>query len=210
MKKKPLKIILIIVVIAVLGYKSVYIKKLDEVKNVASKTFDAAAFSKKLWNEKMPAKIDSVVELSTLIGYIQSNPNQAFKQYSNAIDIGNYRYSLIKTTGVVSAVNEDEVLISISNNSGTLNATIETEFIYGNALRDASGLVDVKDFTNTGDLNNIGQELNNIVKNEVIPPFKKTVKKGEKVMLVAAIKMNKEHVNFNNLELIPVRIQILP
>ena len=210
MPKKPLKIILSIVVVALLGYNSVYIKKLSEVNNTTTNKFDAAAFSRQLWKEKLPAKQDSAVELTMLIKLVKANPGNAFQQYSNAIDIGNYRYSLVKTGGVVDAVNEDEVLISIPTDDGSTNATIETEFIYGNTLRDASGLINVKDFTNTSDLNDIGQQLNDIIKEEVIPPFKKAVKKGDKVALTAAIKINQEHINFNNLELIPTRIQILP
>lgn len=180
------------------------------MKNVSKNTFDAANYSKKLWNEKLPAKLDSAIELTAFISLLQAQPEEAFQKYSNAIAIGNYRYSLVKATGVVTSVNEDDVLFAIPNNGSTLNVTLETEFIYGNALRDASGLVDVRDFTSTTDLNDVSQELNNMVRNEVLPPFKKSVKKGDKIQLTAAVQINKEHIKFDGLELIPLRIQILP
>ena len=69
-----------------------------------------------------------------------------------------------------------------------MTAKLATEFIYGNAIRDASGLVDVKDFPNTMDLNNISEELNKMVRKTVLPPFKTAVKKGDKIIVTGAMK----------------------
>ena len=198
-----------IVVIGLLGYNSVYIKKLSEVKNNAPKSFDAIEFSQKLWTGKMPAKIDSAVDLSALIQAVSSGKEAALKKYTHALDIGNYRYAFIKTQGIVTAVNEDEVLIRVSGADSVMNNVLATEYIYGNAIRDASGLVDVKDFPNTSDLNSISEEINKIVRTSVVPPFRKTVKKGDKIHIIAAVQLNKEHIKWNGLELLPVRLQIV-
>lgn len=208
MKNKLLKYILLIAVIALVGYKSVYFKKLSDVKQTTAQKFDANTFSQKLWKEKFVTKIDSAIELAALVTLMQSNVDKALDQYANAMAIGNYRYSLVKVTGVVTAINEDDVAIEIPTTNGTMNATIATEFIYGNAIRDASKLIDVKDFTNSTDLSNISEALNSIVKKEVLPSFKSSVKKGSKLELVAAIEINKEHIKLYQLELIPVQIKI--
>jgi predicted lipoprotein len=86
---------------------------------------------------------------------------------------------------------------------------LATEYIYGNAIRDASGLVDIKDFTNATDLNNISEELNKKVRTLLLPEFKKQVRKADTLEVFGAIELNKEHINFNFLELIPMRINIL-
>ena len=86
---------------------------------------------------------------------------------------------------------------------------VATEFIYGNAIRDASGLVEVKDFPNTMDLNNISEELNKTVRKTVLPPFKTAVKKGDKIIVTGAIEIHKEHIKWNELEIIPVQLQIV-
>ena len=207
--KKPVKYILIVLVIGLLGYNSIYIKKLSDVTKVAPKKFDAVDFSKKLWEEKMPAKIDSAVDLSFLIKAVTNDEDAALKKYTNSLDIGNYRYAMIKTQATVSGVNEDEVLIQVPFADSVMNDVLATEFVYGNAIRDASGLVDIKDFPVTSDLNSISEELDRIVRTTVLPSFKKTVKKGDKVNIVAAIQLNKEHIKWNGLELLPVRLQIV-
>ena len=91
-----------------------------------------------------------------------------------------------------------------------IHIRLATEFIYGNAIRDASGLVEVKDFPNTADLNAISEELNKIVRTAVIPPVKGKIKKGNRLSMVAALELNKEHIHWQGVELYPVRIQILP
>ncbi len=207
--KKIIKYLLILLAIAVVGYKSVYFKKLSKVKKAATEKFDAAAFAKKLWDEKLPAKLDSAVDLSILIKEVAADKETGLKKYSNALAIGNYRYALIKTRAVVSEVKEDEIFLQLTLPDSVINAVLATEYIYGNAIRDASGLVDIKDFPNTTELNGISEGLNKIVRTALLPAFKSTVKKGDKIDITAAIELNKEHIKWSGLELIPLRLQIV-
>lgn len=208
--QKIIKYTLLLLAIALVGYKSIYIKKLSEVKKTADEKFDAVAYTKKLWEERLPAKLDSAVSLITLIGTIETNPSAAFSKYSNAIAIGNYRYSLVKAIGTVAIVNEDDIILQVSHADSLMKIKMATEFVYGNAIRDASGLLDIKDFSNTTDLNNISEELNKTVRTAVLPSFKKQVKAGDKIEVTGAIEINKEYIRLNELELLPVRIKILP
>lgn len=206
---KYIKYSLLLIAVALLAYKSVYFRKLSDKKNITVSTFNAAEFSKKLWNEKMPAKIDNAVDLLVLIDAVSKNPDAAISKQTNALAIGNYRYALVKLNATVSEVKEDEISLSTPSADSVLNVLLATEFIYGNAVRDASGLVQVKDFPNTSDLNGISEELNKIIRTTIIPSFKTSIKKGDKVNVVAAIELNKEHLHWQGLELQPVRLQIV-
>ena len=207
--KRYIKYLLLIVVIGLVAYKSVYVKKLSGMKVATDEKFDAVVISKKLWEEKLPAKLGSAVELGTFIKAAQANPADAFSKYTNALGIGNYRYALIKVEGVVTNIYEDDITLQVKLGDSLMTAKIATEFIYGNAIRDASGLVDVKDFPNTMDLNNISEELNKMVRKTVLPPFKASVRKGDKVIVTGAIEIHKEHIKWNELEIIPVQLQIV-
>ena len=204
-----IKYLLVVVIIGLVAYKSVYVKKLSDMKVATDEKFEAAAFSKKLWEEKLPAKLGRAVELATFIKTAQSNPAEAFSKYTNALGIGNYRYALIKTEGVITNINEDDITLQVKLGDSLITVKLATEFIYGNAIRDASGLVDVKDFPNTMDLNNISEELNKMVRKTVLPPFKMAVKKGDKISVIGAIEIHKEHIKWNELEIIPVQLQII-
>ena len=207
--KKVIKYLLIVLVIVLVGYKSVYFEKLSELKKATNQKFDAVAYSKRLWDQKLPVKIDSAIELRSLVKLIEANPVDAFSKYSNAIGIGNYRYSLVKVTGTVAMINEDDIIMEVDHDDSLMKIKLATEYVYGNALRDASELVDIKDFINTTDLNNISEELNKSVRTTVLPVFKKQVKQGDKLEVTGAVEFNKEHVHFKDLEIIPARIKIL-
>ena len=206
---KLVKYVLVVAAVGLVGYKSVYIKKLSEVKNSTGEKFDAVSFSTKIWNEKMPAKMDSAVELVTLMNAVSKDKEAAFIQYSNALGIGNYRYALIKTSAKVIAINADEIQLQLPIADSQMNAVLATEYIYGNAIRDASALVDVKDFPNSSDLNGISEEMNKIIRTNVLPSFKTTVKKGDTLAITAAVELNKAHLKWTGLELLPVRLQII-
>ena len=208
--KKFVKYILVIALLGLLGYNSVYFKKLSDVQKAGNEKFDAAVFAKKIWNEKITAKIDSAVQLSALMAAVSVDKEAALNRYTNAIDIGNYRYAIIQTQATVISLNDEEVQMSVILPDSNMNAVLATEYIYGNAVRDASALVDVKDFPNSTDLSSISEELNNVIRKELLPSFKKAVKKGDKINIVAAVEINKEHIKWTGLELIPLRLQIVP
>jgi predicted lipoprotein len=86
--------------------------------------------------------------------------------------------------------------------------SVALEYIFGNAVRDASGLIDVNDFSNTMDFNNISDEINKIIKERVVPPFKTNVAEGELVEFVGALELNRGNVNLDLIEMIPVKLAI--
>ena len=148
--KKYIKYSLLLVVFALLAYKSIYLKKLSEVKSNTTEKFDATAFTKKLWEEKLPAKLDSAIELTTLIKAIAADPNTSFEKYTNTMAVGNYRYAMVKAEAKVIQVNDDDLLLQLPFADSLLSVKVATEFVYGNAIRDASKLLQVKDFFQHG------------------------------------------------------------
>ncbi len=195
--------------IGLLGYNSIYIKKLSDVKATAGEKFDAVSYVAKLWREKLPARLQTAIDINTLKTAIASDADGAFEKYTNALAIGNYRYALVKGTARVDKIGADDVAITTNGNT-PLKASLVTEFVYGNALRDASALVELKEFPNTSDLNSISEELNKTVRQKVVPAFKPALKTGDQIEFTAAIELNKEHIHFDDLELIPVSIKIVP
>jgi predicted lipoprotein len=202
--------ILLVVIAGFTLYKSVYIKKRGAVENSVQDKFDAAGFSAGLWNKQLPAKLDSAVELTTLIRALEANPAEGLSKYSNALAIGNYRYCLVRLQGTVAAINEDDMTLQMPYADSLLKIKLVTEYVYGNAIRDASKLVDIKDISDPAALNDISAALNKQVRTNVLPAFKQQVKRGQEVEVAGAIEINKEHIRFNALELVPVRIKSLP
>jgi predicted lipoprotein len=204
---KAAKYIILIVIMATVAYNSVYFKKLDEVNaSRSAKQFNAAAYAQTFWTTKLIPNLDKAIDITQLTTMLSTNASKTFDTYSHALGIGNLRYFLVKGEGTIASVNEDDVSILLQPDTSRQILTLATEYIFGNAIRDATGLVNVNDFTNTMDFNNVSAELNKIIRERVLPPFKQQAKKGDKVEFTGAIELNKEHLDISKIEVMPVAI----
>ncbi|MBO9617512.1 MAG: DUF2291 domain-containing protein [Niabella sp.] len=206
--KKLLKYGIGIVLLGAALYNSVYIKKLSSIRSASAK-LDVNNYVDQLWKDRLPAKLDSAVDVSILKNALETGGSKAFDQYTNALAIGNYRYVLVKGTAIVDSVHEDDLLITIQS-AQPFNATLQTEFVYGNTLRDASRLVDLAAFPNTSDLNSISEAMNERVRSQIASEWRPLLKPGVRFEFTGAIELNKEHLHFDTIEIIPVRIKISP
>ena len=195
------------VVVLLVAYNSVYFRKLDEMKS-ATAGFDGAAYATKFWSEKLVPAMEKGVDLSTLMQQLQTNPTQAFATHSHALGIGNIKYFPVRGEATVKAVKENEVVISLDTQPAGTDLTIATEYIFGNAVRDASGQIDVNAFTNTMDFNAVSAGLNDIIRTKVIPPFKSRVQAGDRVRFTGAIELNQKYLNLDAVEIIPVSLSV--
>src|SRR5687768_639764 len=199
--KKGLKFSITIAVILLVAYNSVYFKKLDEVKASATESkFDAVKYARNFYSKKLLPGLNKAVEINQLMALLQSDKNKAFSTYSNALGIGNIKYFLVKGQGEITAINENDVVVITKRDTAQKSVEIETEFVFGNAIRDASGLININEFENTMDFNNVSAEVNKIIRAEVVPPFKASAKKGNTVTFVGAIELNQAHLNLEKIE----------
>lgn len=198
------KYIFWVFLVLLLGYFSITIRPIGDALGEQT-TFDAEEYAENFLKNVLPNNYDNAIPLNELVAQLKIDSDTAFQKWSNAIALGDVGYFLISTSGTVSEINENEVLLVDRNN---IDPHLQTEFIYGNAIRDASGLIDNKEFQNTSDLNALAAALNEIVRNEMIPPFLETVKLGDSVVIIGAVEMNKKFPSFSQIEIQPIQIRI--
>lgn len=202
------KTILLVVIVALLAYKSLYFESLAVHRSsLLPKEFNPAAYAQNFWNTKLIPNLGKAVELSQLSEMLSMDSEKAFAAHSHALGIGNLRYFLVKGAGVVESINDDNVVISIQNEKGRHPVSLETEFIFGNAIRDATGLININEFNNTMDFNNVSAQINQIIREKVLPRFKKEISVGRQVEFVGAIELNKEHID-KALKVIPIQLAL--
>jgi len=204
--RKGIKYIIGVAIAALVIFNSVYFRPLDEKLAEGQKiTFDAASYVAGIWENELLPVYDSATNLTILLEKLGQNPELTFKQEAQALGIGNIGYFKVKGEGIVLSVNENNVLIQ----EGDQIVEIETEFIFGNAVRDASGLIKINDYVETSDFNSISESINEKIRKEVIPDFRSKVQKGDKLFFMGAIELNKAHLDLSRPEVIPVSLQII-
>ena len=207
---KALKYIICILAIVLVAYHSVYFKKLDVVKvSKAAKEFNAELYAASFWQNKLIPNLGKAIDVTKLITMISNDPSKTFDSYSHALGIGNLRYFLVSGNGIVESIGDDDVKLIAKSDSSRQSIRIATEYIFGNAVRDATGLININEFTNTMDFNNVSAEINKIIRERVLPPFKRKAKKGDAIEFIGAIELNKEHPDLVHLEVFPVEIIFL-
>lgn len=203
---KGLKILIGVIVTALTLYNSVYFMPLDD-KLASSNTeeFDAVAFVNGIWEKDLLNSFSTATEISELYQQLQTSPEKTFNEKAQALGIGNIAYFKVQGSGKVIDINENNVILQVAD----IPVELETEFIFGNAIRDASGLIKINDYTETSDFNSISEAINDRVRKTIIPDFINNVASGDQVKFSGAIELNKKHLNLNQPEIIPLSIQII-
>jgi predicted lipoprotein len=207
MNKGWIKYTVLIVVVSLLAYNSVYFKKLDAPSTgTVETTADPAAFAEKFWKVQFVPYLDSAVEITSLLKLLNTDAKKAIATYSKTQGIGNTAYFLVNGTGLVTAVNDEYITLSVKSADDIIPVKLNTGIYFGNAVRDVSGKISMGDFGNTMDYNTVSSTLNKIVQTQVIKPFKKTSVKGASIQFVACAEINTERIDADNIQLLPVKI----
>ena len=190
-------LILILTVI----FLSVKIRKTDKTDTPGtSATFAADEFALKFWENDLPGCISNAIDADQLINLLGSDPQSAFAKYSRKLGISHTFYFMVSDTGKIVSVEKEYIEVETSGNH---RIQIATSFIYGNAVRDGSGKVDIDRFLNMTEFNNVSIGINKLVKERVAAPLLKDASKGMSVHFAGATEINSE-------EPIPLVIRIIP
>jgi predicted lipoprotein len=212
--KMVCKYILIIAVFAFLLYRGTYFKNLQDVRQLRQReAFNAAEYARDFWDNQLPGVLDKAVDIKELLKLFNTDMAQAIERYGKAPGVSRVYAYLLKGEGTILEVNENWLQVSVEESHTNLDVLIEKgSFIPGNAVRDASGLIDVSKFTDTMKFNEISGEINKIVVKDVIKPFlDKGPDPGRTVKFYGAIQVAQDAAEENELELIkiiPIRLEL--
>lgn len=194
---------------ACLIYNSVYFDKLDELQERnQAQLFDAVTYARDFWDNRIPTILDNAVDVQVLLELVQRDMEKAVSQYGKQLGIGNTFYFLIKGRIRIVSIEDDQILFNTATSGSPNTLSMNTDFVFGNAIRDASGLVNVSQFTSTMEFNTVSSEINKIVLREVITPFLKEAVMGDIVTFIGACPINQERPNLSPLAFIPINIEI--
>lgn len=201
-KNTLIKTGLFVAIIGFLAYNSVYFKKLSDIKNQKSSTFDFNAYADSLYYKGIMTQ-SKPIALNALVSQIKSNQENTFKTYGNRLGIGSSAFFMVETKGKVASIEDGKIKINTAEN-GIIS--IDTKYIFGNAIRDASGLVKLTDFKTNAEFNKVSEALNTLIREKALPSTIQKLKVGDDISVSGALKLSKKE----NLELkvLPVKIEI--
>lgn len=175
--------------------------------STAGAPFDSGAVVEKLWREQLLKPDLRALDAAHLVKLLR-------EKNTSAADLGR-RLGLSRTIcyfiagkGRIVSITNDSVFIALDGDTNGQSVVIETGPVFGNAIRDGSGLLDVSAFPNSQDFNAISTELNRRVEEQVLPRIREKAAIGAPVRFVGGVEVE-DPASALPLRVTPVRIEWL-
>lgn len=170
--------------------------------------FDATQFAEKFWAEKLLPAVDEAVPVEKLLPAIQVDPAAAKKNYAHSFGMGDSYIYFLRGEGKVISISGDEISLAVSENTTNAEIILETGLIFGNTLRDGTGLLSASDYPDSQDFNDIAAALNKIVETRVLPKLRASAKIGAKISFAGCAEIDDESTDLKPLKIIPIQTEV--
>jgi predicted lipoprotein len=182
-----------------------HVVPLDEARvRSTQQEFDGDAFVDKIWGKLSAPDTDSVVDAAGLLGALAEDPAAAARRYGHRLGLSGRASYFVSGSGTITAVDGRNVEIVLS---GGGSVVIGTGPVFGNAVRDGSGLFDVNEFANSQDFNAVSAEINRRVEELVLPTLREEAAVGRALRFVGGVEVADSEPAGGPLKLIPVSIE---
>ena len=173
----------------------------------AAETFNPAKFADTFWTNQLLPSLAKTVKAETLLAAIQANAAAARTNYSRSVGLGESYFYFLSGTGRVVAVSDDEVSLAVTDGGTNAEISLQTGLVFGNALRDGTGLLSMNDYPNSQDFNGISEALNKIVETRVLPKLREQAKVGAKISFAGCVEVDDESSDLKPLKVIPIKTE---
>ena len=140
-----------------------------------------------------------------LLSAIQSDPVAAKKKFSRSLGFSSSYFYFVSGTGRVVSVSDDEISLAITSGSTNAEVTLLCGLIFGDAVRDGTGLLNASAYSNSQDFNDISAALNHMVETRVLPGLREQAKVGTQISFAGCAEVDDEAMDLKPLKVIPIQ-----
>ena len=140
----------------------------------SSAAFDPTTFTEKFWPDRLAPAAARATEATALLSSLRRDPALAAKQFAHQAGIGGSGYYFLRGTGRVTAIERNRVLLELAGATIALG----TGPVFGNTVRDGTGLLNVNDCPGLAEFNALSAALNARVEKEILPALRARAQVG--------------------------------
>ncbi|MBN1513857.1 MAG: DUF2291 domain-containing protein [Phycisphaerae bacterium] len=172
-----------------------------------SPVFDPAAFVERFWAERLIPGASRAVDAAGLVEAVQRDRQSARRAHGRSVGLSEVYYYFVAGTGRVVSVDRNSVGLSLGDGQPEVLVSLETGNIFGNAVRDGTGLLNINDFPNSRDFNGLSSEINRRIEQQVLPALRQKAKVGATVRFVGCAEIIDEDTDLNPLRVVPFIVE---
>ncbi len=152
-------------------------------------TFNAREFAQSYWQDRLTPRLADAHDAATVLAALLANAQQAQSEFGRTVGLGRSTYFLLRGEGVIVSIEKNGIGVVLSDRAGEPDLLITTGPVFGNAVRDAPGLLTAGDFSHSQDFNELAAELNLLVEQRVQKPLSSQAQVGRKLRFVGCVEM---------------------
>jgi predicted lipoprotein len=182
-----------------------HVRSLKDVReSQADAQFNAADFVGRFWVERLLPVTEQAVDVAKVLEAINAAPGTVREQFGRTVGVSSAYFLFVRGVGRVVSVSEDDIGLAVNTEGDTADVSVPLGLVFGNAVRDGTGLLDSSSYPNAQEFNDISAELNSIVETNVLPQLQQVAKVGSRVRFVGCVEVGDEEMDLKPLKLVPI------
>jgi predicted lipoprotein len=170
-------------------------------------TFHAADFAKEFWTTKLTPALPEAADVGAVLAAYRESPDQARTQFGRSVGIGRSTLYFVRGNGKVASIDNKQIVVQLTDDASGPHVALLTGLLFGNTVRDATGLLNGDDFPNSQQFNEISTELNRTIEATVFPPLKESAKVGAAIEFVGCAEVTNVPRDFTPLKIVPLEVK---
>jgi predicted lipoprotein len=185
-----------------------HVVRLQDVRDSRQRgEFRAHEFAKEFWTTRLMPSLDRAADVAAVLAVAREDPHEARQQFGRSVGLGRAAFYLLRGRGTVVSVDKDGVGVSTDAGTSQPDVLLHTGLVFGNTVRDATGLLSAGDFIDSQQFNDVSTELNHIVETRVLPPLQEQARVGRRLEFIGCAEVMDES-DWRPLRIIPLDVKV--
>lgn len=202
----------LIALLLVVGFCSVFppfrLHSLKAVREAqVSKQFNAAEFVGRFWGEKLLPAAEKAADATQVVAAVVSNPGKVREQFGRTVGVSSSYFLFVRGAGRVVSASDDSIGLALKSEGDAAEIVVPLGLVFGNAVRDGTGLLDSSSYPNAQEFNDISAALNSMVETNVLPQLQQMSKVGKRIQFAGCVEVADEETDLKPLKLVPITVK---
>ncbi len=185
-----------------------HIRSLKQVKaDIAGATFNPTNFVEQFWSAKLLPATEQATDAAKVLEAIAAGPQKVRDQFGRTVGVSSSYFLFLRGTGRVVSVDADNIGLSLKTEGSGAEIVVPLGLVFGNAVRDGTGLLNSSSYPNAQEFNDISAGLNHIVETQVLPEFQRIAAVGKRVQFAGCVEVADEETDLKPLKLVPISVK---